>query len=274
MSMTPFEPDLTTDHPCASWLAETQHDHSPESPMLAPSEGKSDPSLTSPAQMLPATGAAPASGAGRTQERFLESIAIPLPIASFPLSETSRQTRNTTQVHPTPEDVSSLPLTPLSPLAAQLRQALQTQLPAHDIPVLDYLLSTLDEDGYLHASIQEAAEECQIPAERVEQVLIVLQQQEPVGVGARNVQECLLLQLRYWEARGVHQPFARELLEQALPELAARQYHQIARKLGMSVQQAHMALIFIQQTLHPFPLLADRRERSRGLDDPPGSTCP
>lgn len=138
-------------------------------------------------------------------------------------------------------------------LAEQLRQALRTQLPAVDSVIIDYLVGNLDEDGYLHTSVQEAAQVCEVARERVERVLNVLQAQEPIGVGARNVRECLLIQLQFLEGQGVHQPHAREIINFYLSQMAEHKYAEIARALKISVKHVKEAHAFIKSRLHPFP---------------------
>lgn len=138
-------------------------------------------------------------------------------------------------------------------LPEQLRLALRAQLPETDEMVIDFLVGNLDEDGYLHTSVQEAAQICEVPLERAEHVLAMLQAQEPVGVGARNVRECLLIQAQFLEEQGIFQPHVREIIAEYLPQLAEHKYNQIARALRMSVNQVKEAHAFIKNRLHPFP---------------------
>ncbi len=138
-------------------------------------------------------------------------------------------------------------------LEDQLRLALLAQLPASETMLIDFLVGNLDEDGYLHTTVQEAAQMCEVSLERVENALAVLQAQEPVGVGARDVRECLLIQLRYWEAQGVHQPAAYEIIKDYLPQIAEHKYSQIARELRVSLKDVKEAHAFIKNRLHPFP---------------------
>lgn len=85
-------------------------------------------------------------------------------------------------------------------LAAQIGEY---DLNAHEREVLRYLIGSLGEDGLLHESTQQIANELDIyqdvptTASEVEHLLTdVIQQMEPAGVGARDLQECLLLQVR------------------------------------------------------------------------------
>ena len=55
---------------------------------------------------------------------------------------------------------------------------------------------------------------------------------EPIGVGARDLRECLLIQLNYLEQAGMYQPFAREIISRFLQQLSEHKYGQIAAALG------------------------------------------
>src|ERR1051326_1544653 len=69
---------------------------------------------------------------------------------------------------------------------AQLCLALRMQLPSEDAPLLEYLVESVNDDGYLQCSLEDAARLLCVPLERVEQALAALQAQEPAGIGART----------------------------------------------------------------------------------------
>ena len=137
---------------------------------------------------------------------------------------------------------------------AQLCLALRLQTPSEDIPLLEYLVESLDVDGYLQCSLEEAASLFRVPLERVEQVLAEVQAQEPAGIGARTVRECLLLQLQALAAQGIRQPYAFEVLDQYLPWLGQRKYREIARALGCALAQVEQVQRFLIHHLHPYPM--------------------
>jgi len=82
----------------------------------------------------------------------------------------------------------------------------------------------------------------------------VLQAQEPAGIGARSMQECLLLQLRRLEGADVQEGVAAQILEHQWTLLGRGHYREIARQLGRPRQQVEAAITFIQEHLTPFPL--------------------
>ena len=81
-------------------------------------------------------------------------------------------------------------------------QAGEYKLDDHDRKVLEYIIGSLGDDGLLQKPLHEIADEltiyhwCDTTPQDVERMLHVLWQFEPTGVGARNLQECLILQCR------------------------------------------------------------------------------
>lgn len=138
-------------------------------------------------------------------------------------------------------------------LREALALALQAELPTEDAPIIEYLVGNLDEEGYLRCTVEETAQVLHVPLKEVERVLARLQAQEPSGIGARNVRECLLLQLQHLEAQGQSQPYAREIVANFLNELGQRKYDLIAKQLGISRRQIEAVQAFLKNRLTPFP---------------------
>src|SRR5437667_297124 len=118
------------------------------------------------------------------------------------------------------------------------------------------IIGNLDEDGYLRAEIEEIAQRSGATAEEVAAVLQVVQGFDPAGVAARNVQECLLLQLR-------RDPLHRSLLRSAAN--AARQYVEQKLRSALwlikSVDQRQRTLRKVPQSIVKF----QREFLDRGL---------
>ena len=125
------------------------------------------------------------------------------------------------------------------------------------IPYLDprlrelcrYLIGCLNSAGYLDCPLTELAEELGVPLFEMEQALLAIQTLDPPGVGARDLSECLLLQL----AQGKH--FTEEnihLLRAGLPLLAEEDWDGLARLLGVSRERAKRDAEVIRG-LNPIP---------------------
>ena len=77
-------------------------------------------------------------------------------------------------------------------LAEKLLSDLGAILDDEDMPIADYLIGSLDDKGYLSTSVEEAAYDLDVSEARVKEVLAQLQSQEPIGIGARNLQNAAL----------------------------------------------------------------------------------
>jgi RNA polymerase sigma-54 factor len=139
-------------------------------------------------------------------------------------------------------------------LREQLQRDLHITLPERDHAIADYLVGSLDEHGFLDGSIEEIAEMLKVDPERAEIVLRKLQDLGPAGVGARNVQECLLIQIARLESQGVVNPHLRTIVGQHWFDLGEHRYGAIAQALGISYDDVVAARDFMRQHLRPFPL--------------------
>jgi RNA polymerase sigma-54 factor len=123
--------------------------------------------------------------------------------------------------------------------AVTLTDHLKAQLGvATDDPALraagEAIIGNLDEDGYLRAELGEIAEPTQLPLEVVERALALMQSFDPIGVAARTVQECLLLQL---SADPAPDPVAVEIVRDYLDALEHRRFAEIARAFKLPVDR-------------------------------------
>lgn len=138
-------------------------------------------------------------------------------------------------------------------LAEVLLQQLESLVPAGDAPIAEQLVGNLDEHGYLEIHIEEVAGHLSVPVERVAYVLSQLQTLEPLGIGARNLRECLLIQLEALSEQEMPHPLAYILIDLYLDRLGRNQFQEIARELKVSEQEVRQATQYIRKTLHPYP---------------------
>lgn len=170
-------------------------------------------------------------------------------------------------------------------LAEVLLQQLEALISPDDALIAEQLVGNLNERGYLEISVNETAEHLQVPLERVEYALHQLQTLEPVGIGARNLRECLLLQLVALSEREApprhhgagraeagrrqadiptrpYAPLLYTLIDRHLHQLGHNQFHEIARELKVPEQQVHQAYMYIRSMFHPFPAHAYKADTS------------
>jgi RNA polymerase sigma-54 factor len=112
-----------------------------------------------------------------------------------------------------------------------------------------WIIGNIDEDGYLKVTAEEIAREMGTDEERAEDVLKRIQQFDPVGVGARDLMECLLLQLRDLEERD---PIAEQIVSHHLSHLKNRNFQLIGKKLGVSPDRVMESVKLISE-LEPKP---------------------
>jgi RNA polymerase sigma-54 factor len=113
----------------------------------------------------------------------------------------------------------------------------------------DSIIGNLDEDGYLSASLDEIAAMGELQPEHVEAALRVVQNLDPAGVGARNLRECMLLQIESVNGRG---GVAWQIVSNHLRLLETRQFKEIAKVLARPMEHIEIAVSMIQH-LNPRP---------------------
>jgi RNA polymerase sigma-54 factor len=121
--------------------------------------------------------------------------------------------------------------------------------------VAGYLLGSLDERGYLSCSLDQVAGACGVAADEAEEVLHLIQRAAPTGVGARDLRECLLLQLEEIKERGRPElvPFVEEILRDHLTELGEHKFTLIAHTLGTTYDAVVAVRDFIKAHMNPHP---------------------
>lgn len=115
--------------------------------------------------------------------------------------------------------------------------------------IAEYLIELIDDNGYFTSSAKEVADHFKIEEKTVEEILGILQTFEPVGVGARNLEECLKLQLI---SLGVYDEKYERLLHEFLHSLADNKIARIAKQMNVSRKEAEKMCRLIK-TLEPKP---------------------
>ncbi|MDD2585935.1 MAG: RNA polymerase factor sigma-54 [Syntrophomonadaceae bacterium] len=118
-----------------------------------------------------------------------------------------------------------------------------------DAVIGNYLIGSIDNSGYLCVDLNEVGSKVGCSLEKVEKVLKVIQSFHPHGVGARDLKECLLLQLKHF---GKESPMARRIIENHLTDLARGRVTKIASALSISAQQVQ-GICDLIRTLDPKP---------------------
>jgi RNA polymerase sigma-54 factor len=115
--------------------------------------------------------------------------------------------------------------------------------------VAEFLIGSINDDGYLRTPTEELAVSSGLPLEQLQKALELIQTFHPVGVGARNLKECLLIQL---DRLGKSESIEAVVVNQYLDDLGRKRFPEIARALGLAVEQVQQISNFIS-TLEPKP---------------------
>lgn len=120
-----------------------------------------------------------------------------------------------------------------------LQQLGLRDLPEKQVKIAEYIIGNIDDDGYLRRELSAIADDLifqagqSVDEKEIEEILIIIQDFDPAGVGARNLQECLLLQLNRKEpTAGVE--MAIRILVEYFEEFTRKHYDKIMRGLNIS----------------------------------------
>jgi RNA polymerase sigma-54 factor len=138
------------------------------------------------------------------------------------------------------------PITLQEHLLFQLKMALS---PGQKQEIGEFLIGNIDDHGYLQVSLAEAARYFQLPEQDIIEVLSVIQGFDPPGVAARDLAECLLIQLNQGNTC---QTYVAEIINLHLQDLGSGRLAKIARKMKIPLQKVQEAADLIK-TLDPKP---------------------
>lgn len=138
-----------------------------------------------------------------------------------------------------------------------IEQLRLTELDEKSMKVAEYIIGNIDENGYLDRSLEAISDDLlfqqnlDISSDRIEQILSIIQAFEPGGIGARDLQECLLLQLeRMNESDLVKQAIL--VIEKYFDDFSKRHFDKIEK--GLNIDEIELKqIIHLIVTLNPKP---------------------
>lgn len=113
----------------------------------------------------------------------------------------------------------------------------------------EFIIESIDKNGYLGNSVAEISKQLGVQSRIVENVIEVIQTFDPAGVCARDLKECLLIQL---ELKGIVNPDIREVINNHLEDLAQNRLAKISKELNISLKSVQWICDFIK-SLEPKP---------------------
>jgi RNA polymerase sigma-54 factor len=112
-----------------------------------------------------------------------------------------------------------------------------------------HIIGNIDDDGYLKISIDELSDMTQCPREDVTKTLDLIQTFDPIGIAARDTQECLMIQARFQNLEGT---FVEEIIKHHMQHLENKRYDRIAKSLSIPMQDV-LSAVSIITNLEPKP---------------------
>lgn len=130
-----------------------------------------------------------------------------------------------------------------------LLQLTFSSLKGQDLKIGRFLVEAIDDNGYLTVSTEEVAKAFKVDVDKVEEILDVIQTFEPSGVGARDLNECLIIQLA---ARGLLEDTIEYIILHHLEDLGENKIGKVAKILSLPLAQVQMVCDLIR-SLEPKP---------------------
>ena len=131
-------------------------------------------------------------------------------------------------------------------------------LPERDLRLAVYLVGSIDEDGYLRRDLESVADDIaftmglETTAEELERLLGIIHELEPAGIGARDLRECLLLQMAQMPVNTRPRRLARKILTSYFDEFVKKHYEKLMARLQISEDDFRDAIAEIRH-LSPKP---------------------
>jgi len=135
-------------------------------------------------------------------------------------------------------------------LSEYLEEQLQmSSFPPDEEIAAHFIIGNIDERGYLQATLSEISRQSGISEESIEAALMRVHEFDPMGVGARDLRECIQIQVRLL---GIDDPTVLRIIETCFDTLIRRDFRGVARKLGISIEEVSAAAEIIG-SLEPRP---------------------
>ncbi|WP_445491962.1 RNA polymerase factor sigma-54 [Niallia sp. 03133] len=177
-------------------------------------------------------------------------------IEGFDITRAAKKQRQSDEINSIIENVKDQNNTTLS--AFLLEQAGLLKLSEKEYKYLAYFINNLDDNGYLTTSMQDISTTLAITLEEGRNYLSLLQNMEPSGIGASNLQECLLLQLK---KNYPNDKLAFTIMSEYFDLFAAKKWQKIAKELSISLSDIKLVQMKILE-LQPRPGLSFQHDLS------------
>ncbi len=127
-----------------------------------------------------------------------------------------------------------------------------------ELTIAAYIVGSIDDDGYLRRDLQSLSDDLaftrgiDVSEAEIERILHIVHELEPAGIGARTLQECLLLQMRQHNLDTPDKRLAHKIISQHFEAFAKKHYERLMARLAVSEDEFRAAIDYIR-TLSPKP---------------------
>ena len=131
-------------------------------------------------------------------------------------------------------------------------------LSEEELTIAAYIVGSIDDDGYLRRDLTSLSDDLaftrgmDVSVEELERILHIVQELEPAGIGARSLQECLLLQMPEHKLDSSTKRLAHKIISTHFESFAKKHYERLIARLGCSEEEFKEAIDFIR-SLSPKP---------------------
>jgi len=132
-------------------------------------------------------------------------------------------------------------------LLIQLGTAVSSDI---DYKIGEYIIGNIDDNGYLTVNLEDISLDLNIKKDKIKKILYLTQSFDPPGVGARNLQECLLIQTKYL---GISNIKIEKIIKYHLQDLAGKSFKKIAKNLKISISEVQSLADLIKSSFDPKP---------------------
>jgi len=134
-----------------------------------------------------------------------------------------------------------------------LTELLHSSLPSEKWRIGEYIISNINDSGYLDGSVEEFCLDLNADVDEIESVLAVIQTFDPPGVGARDLHECIRIQLERLAEDDQGNAVALAMVREYWQEMLGGKIGRIARRLKVTAKDVTCAIEFIKKQLNPYP---------------------
>jgi len=138
-------------------------------------------------------------------------------------------------------------------LTEHLKEQARLSMDGEDLRLASFLIDMIDEDGYLREPLVDLAAEQGLSVPQLERILLEVQSLDPPGVGARDLRECLLLQLSRLSDESFEKRMAEKIVRDQWELLSRMKVEKIATSLKVSSETVPLILQFLRENTTPHP---------------------